>query len=50
MLEAMYKLSQKAGDIEADHAHADRVLCDLLRDLGHGDVVDAYELIEKCYE
>ena len=48
-LKAIYALQQKARDLEADHYSADKVLCELLRDLGYGTVVDEYELIEKWY-
>ena len=36
-------------DIEAAHMQADEVLCELLRDLGYIDVVDAWEAVEKWY-
>ena len=40
---------QQSGDTEASHANADDVLCDLLRELGYGDVVEEYERIEKWF-
>ena len=36
-------------DIEAAHIQADEILCELLRDLGYIDVVDAWEAVEKWY-
>ena len=32
---------------EAAHANADKILCGLLRKLGFGDVVDAYDKVQK---
>lgn len=37
------------GDPESAHVNADKVLCDLLRALGYGDVVDEWEKVEKWY-
>lgn len=42
-------LQGKEKDIEMCHAKADRVLMNLLIDLGFTDVVKEYELIEKWY-
>jgi hypothetical protein len=36
----------KRHDAEANHLSADGVLCELLRSLGYGDVVDEYDKIE----
>ena len=36
-------------DIERAHGSADDVLCELLRDLGYIDVVEAWEAVEKWY-
>jgi len=49
--EAIEKLKKLAGsgDVEAAHGEADEVLCELLRALGYGDVVDAWEDVEKWY-
>ena len=49
--EAIEKLKdeQKNDDIEMAHVRADDVLCDLLRSLGYGDVVEEYEKVEKWY-
>ena len=38
-----------SGDVEIAHGEADGVLCDLLRALGYGDVVDAWDDVEKWY-
>ena len=40
---------QTVTDSEAAHAEADDVICDLLRELGYGDVVDEYEKVDKWY-
>lgn len=40
---------QSNGDIEASHAHADGILCDLLIKIGLEDVVDEWRKIEKWY-
>lgn len=37
------------GEPCADHEDADQVLCDLLRSLGYGDVVDAYEAVQPKF-
>jgi len=36
-------------DIEVAHATADRVLAELLIDLGYQDVVEAWEKVDKWY-
>jgi len=40
---------QASDDTEGAHARADEVLCDLLREMGFGDVVDAWDKIDKWY-
>ena len=35
------------NDPEKSHSLADGILCDLLKELGFGDVVDAYEAVDK---
>lgn len=47
-LEALKPLAE-IGDIEVAHSQADEILCSLLRSLGHGDVVDAWEKVDKWY-
>lgn len=37
------------SDEETLHVNADRLLCDMLRILGYGDVVDLYDKINKYY-
>jgi hypothetical protein len=37
------------GNEEQAHIRADALLCQLLRDLGYADVVEAYEQIDKWY-
>ena len=36
-------------DEEQAHSNADNLLCDLLRELGYGDVVAKYDEVEKWY-
>jgi len=43
------KRLQGGGDIEATRGDADKVLCDLLKMLGYGDVVEEYHKVEKWY-
>lgn len=43
------KAAQANSDIESAHGDADDVLCDLLRELGYGDVVDAWLQVPKWY-
>lgn len=40
---------QKNTDIEIAHSDADDVLCDLLTELGYGDIVNEYKKIERWY-
>lgn len=37
------------SDCEAAHEEADDILCEILNNLGYGEVVDAYNNIEKWY-
>lgn len=46
---AKLKAAQRSGDTEAAHCDADDVLCDLLRSLGYGDVVDEWSYVDKWY-
>ena len=39
----------KNDDTESAHANADRVLCDLLTELGYGDVVAEYDKVNKWF-
>lgn len=36
-------------DIEVDHITADDLLCELIRLLGHGEIVDDFEELELWY-
>jgi hypothetical protein len=36
-------------DAEQAHSDADGVLCDALRQLGYGDIVDEWQKVEKWY-
>lgn len=46
---AKLKALAGSGDVEAAHGNADDVLCELLRSLGYGDVVNAWDEVEKWY-
>ena len=37
------------GDIEAAHCEADDLLCQLLIYLGHSEIVDAFNELDKWY-
>lgn len=43
------KSLQGYGDTEINHGIADKLLCDFLISLGHKDIVDEYEKIDKWY-
>jgi hypothetical protein len=49
--EALAKLAecQKSNDTEVAHSDADDVLCDLLDELGYGDVVAEYHKVSKWF-
>lgn len=50
VLEKLVKAQEfSKGDPEAAHSIADRVLCDLLIDIGYADVVEAYRKVRKWY-
>jgi len=44
------KEQQKNLDTECAHIKADNILCDLLKDIGFGEVVIEYEKINKWYD
>lgn len=48
---AIERLREEAGsgDVESAHASADRILCELLIELGYGNVVEAWEEVPKWY-
>lgn len=48
-LETIHDKWCKDLDNEIAHLRADDILCKLLRELGYGDVVSAFEKIEKWY-
>jgi hypothetical protein len=49
-IELLNKLDEKFGnDYESAHGDADQILCELLRSLDHGDVVDAWDKVGKWY-
>ena len=43
------ELPHSHDDAEISHKRADKVLCELLTELGFGDVVAEYEKVEKWY-
>ena len=43
------KAQQLGFDPESEHAHADSILCELLTELGHAEVVAEYEKVRKWY-
>lgn len=49
--EALLKLHEAKNnpDTELAHCDADDVLCELLVELGYGDVVDAFHQVKKWY-
>lgn len=40
---------EEHGDLSEPHETADEVLCELLRSLGYGDVVEIYDSFDKWY-
>lgn len=36
-------------DYEEAHSRADDILCELLRDFGYNDLIDAYDQVGKWY-
>jgi hypothetical protein len=40
---------QVAGDPEVQHEVADQALCQFLRAIGHGQVADEFEAVERWY-
>lgn len=48
--ERMRKIKEdEGGDIEADHANADALMCQALNELGYGEGISIYELMDKWY-
>jgi hypothetical protein len=43
------KAEQQNDDIEEAHANADGTLCNLLKDLGYGPIVEEYNKVSKWY-
>ena len=43
------KVELESKDTEVAHSNADLILCELLQELGMGDVVDVYSDIDKWY-
>jgi hypothetical protein len=49
IIKELNELAVYGGDIEMNHREADKILCNLLIDLGYQDVVDAFDKINKHY-
>ena len=47
-LEELKKLAN-GGDPEGDHVMADRLLCDILEQIGEDEIVKAFHRVEKWY-
>jgi hypothetical protein len=47
--ERMSKIANGPGDTEGDHADADDLMCELLRELGYGEEIDIYLKMPKWY-
>ena len=49
--EALKRLRELAGkrDVEAAHVEADGILIDFLRAIGHDDIADAFDNLQKWY-
>ncbi len=43
------KEEQENLDTEMAHWHADKILCEILKELGHHDIVAEYEKVDKWY-
>jgi len=39
----------KNGDTEVAHLNADKILCDVLKQLGAEELVDVYKKVDKWY-
>ena len=48
-LKVLNKDGSLTEDVKAAHMDADKILCAFLRGLGHGDVVEEFEKVEKWY-
>ena len=45
----MSALINDTGDVEANHSNADKILCDLLSNLGYTDIVYDFKRLRKWY-
>ena len=45
----LLKVEQKNADMQAAHLQADRILCQLLQNIGYDEVVDEYYKVYKRY-
>lgn len=44
------KIAEKNNyDVEAAHVEADRILCDLLKELGYIEIIKSYENVERWH-
>ena len=49
LLDVIEKLKRREYDEEFAHRDADDIICELLKELGFGDVVEVYDKIPKWY-
>lgn len=45
IVDRLKQIAEHGNDPEGDHADADRLLCEWLRQLGYSDIVEAYHSI-----
>lgn len=43
------ELAKNEGDTEIDHSRADDILVEIVRLLGHKEIADLYEKVDKWY-
>ena len=49
VLSKMISLRKSNGDVEANHSQGDKLLCELLCELGYSDVVAEFQQMTKWY-
>lgn len=48
-VQKLNELLSGGNGLEQDHIEADRILCDLLAELGYAEVVEKYYKIDRLY-
>lgn len=43
------KILKQLGDEEVSHTMADKLLCDILKELGFEELVNEFNKLDKCY-